>query len=51
MATYGVRKAAQSSYARTDMSPGASRRPGDPERALADAFGQIFARAVLKQAV
>jgi putative polyketide hydroxylase len=52
MATYGVREGG-AVLVRPDgyVAWRVASTLGDPERALADAFGQVFARAVLKQAV
>lgn len=52
MAAYGVREGG-AVLVRPDgyVAWRVASTPTDPERALADAFGQIFARAVLKQAV
>jgi putative polyketide hydroxylase len=52
MATYGVQEGG-AVLVRPDgyVAWRIAFKPGDPEQALADAFGQIFARPVLKQAV
>ena len=52
MAAYGVGEGG-AVLVRPDGYVGwrAASAPADPARALADAFGQILARAVLKQAV